>query len=143
MMTKLLGGVTLILLAFWSGMFGLWAASREPPSVILRVEVVTPRVPPGGTLEARYTVLRKDLCQTTIERSLTDSAGTRHLMPSQFFSIEPGPIGDDVYVSPAAVPIDAAPGPARYQVIASYSCNPLHVFWPIVEVMPAVVFTIG
>jgi hypothetical protein len=52
-----------------------------------------------------------------------------------------GPVGVDNVVSPIIVPLATLPGPAKYRVTATYSCNPLHrVFWPIVVTQPDLSF---
>lgn len=44
----------------------------------------------------------------------------------------PGPLGRDWYITTLPIPLNFAPRKARYRVVSSYVCNPIHNISPIV-----------
>lgn len=118
--------------AFIGTMMGIWTIDREPASVTLKTQVLTPSVMPGAELRIRYTVRRARDCGSHFDRVLLDSNRVRVVLPDVSFAKPPAPLGDDTYISTILVPPSFAAGPAIYRVIPSYTCNMIHrLFWPI------------
>lgn len=122
---------TLSMVALTFGTFGMFIADRTPPTTVYDVQVLTPQVPPGGTLKVKYTVYRARSCATQVERILFDHQRVRHALEDLEFKAAPGPLGTDSYISAVPIPNTFTRGEARYRVLTTYRCNPVHSIWPI------------
>lgn len=128
--------ICLLLVAFWSGIAGVMVSDRQLPVTVLSRRVLTPEVEPGGVLRIAYSIERSKACRTLAERLIIDADGTRHILPDLDFEALGNP-GSDDFVSQVGVPINAAPGPAKFRAVTSYACNPVQRFiWPITVVAP-------
>ncbi|GAB4071796.1 hypothetical protein KHC28_00505 [Ancylobacter sonchi] len=119
---------------FSFGLFGAWAGlqvtNRDPPVTVFSAQAEAP-APPDGTLRIAYTLQRHRQCDTTVDRSIIDSAGTRFVLDTLTFVTGAGPIGQESYVSTIHIPAQATPGPARYRTTALFMCNVTNRLWPI------------
>jgi hypothetical protein len=123
---------------------GVWTIDRDSPTVIERVNVLTPQVTPGGKLRVEYHVRRLRDCATHVDRVLFDSARVRgDLMDVD--SLKPlGPMGEDTYVVEVPIPTTFSSGPALYRILVSYRCNLVHRwFWPIVTPAQDIMFNVS
>jgi hypothetical protein len=123
--------VTLVVSAALGGALGLWTIDRDPPVVINQAEVLTPEVPPGGTLRIKYHLNRRRDCESHIDRILYDSAKVRGLLPDIDFAKTPGQLGNDEYTAEIRIPETFSEGQAVYRLISVYRCNVIHKAWPI------------
>lgn len=125
-------GIALTSIGLISGVAGLWAADRDVPVAVRKVEVVTPVVAPGGQVKVAYHVERHRSCAVKIERLLFDHDKVRITLEDINYAAPPGPLGQDEYVTAVTIPRTIAQGSARYKVITRYECNVFHRLWPIV-----------
>jgi hypothetical protein len=136
--------LALVLIGCLSGVLGLWISDRDPPVTQVRErEVLTPIVEPGGKLLVRFHLLRKRTCETYIERFLYDGADVRSVLPDQSFKSPPVNPGPEMYVSRIDIPEDASPGYAKYRWSTTFTCNPVHRFFPIVSPINELTFQIS
>lgn len=123
-------GVTL----FSLGLFGAWAgwqvADRNPPVTVYSAKAEA-SVWPGGTLRIGYVLMRHRQCDTMVDRSIIDAAGTRFVLDPMTFATGGGPLGQESYVSTVQIPTQAAEGPARFRTTARFICNAINRLWPI------------
>lgn len=112
-----------------------WAFDREPP---IRIISVPSSIAYRGGVAVIDPFVKRDLtrkCDARIVRTLTDSEGV---------TINLGIVELDDWLiderarrtpgrAPIAVPVPiwASLGPARYDSVIHYTCNPLHNIWPI------------
>lgn len=122
---------------------GFWVTDRDPPTIVIRSEVLGKPVRPGDDLRIKYTVHRFRSCETVIDRTLLDADSVRIILDDLAFTSSPGPLGEDTYVATVALPRNFAAGLGQYRVVTQYVCNPLHRIWPIVAVNPPVYFEVG
>jgi hypothetical protein len=115
-----------------AGTLGVWTIDRQPPTVVLRTEVLSKPIRPGEDLRIKYTVHRFRSCETTIDRTLFDADFVRVVLDEIAFASAPGPLGESSYVAPVPIPRNFARGLGQYRVVSRYICNPLHRLWPIV-----------
>lgn len=107
-----------------------WMLDRSPPFHLLSYQTNQPT--PGGVLVVRAQV-RRELdreCSVTFSRYLFDRFGARHeaggpqLMTPQGLrsmdALAPGQLNVQ-----AAIPINFPPGPATFNTVLEYRCNPL------------------
>ena len=134
--------VVLSLLAFFSGMIGLWSADRNPPTIQLEERVLNPTLAAGEPLRIYYKVRRDDNCRVRLEQLLFDHNLTRHRIPDEDYQAAPGPIGIEDFVILVDVPRRFAQGEGRYRAIRTYRCNPIHNLFPIVVISRDVTFTV-
>lgn len=132
---------SIVLATFWSAIFGYMVADRAIPVTQISNRILTPEVVSGQDLRLEHSVYRHRLCHTSVERTIFDSQGTRWALPDlDFYAI--GPLGPDTYGQAIPVPFGASPGPARLRFALAWDCNFTQRFWPIVEVLPDLNFTI-
>lgn len=118
------------------------ATQRTPPVEILDMEVVNPVVAPGQALLIRFTVDRKQVCETTAYVTIIDGARIE-------YRVEPderpafGPPGIDTRIVRHVIPIGAARGIAAYRLVLDFRCNWTHDIAPVTMVLPDVPFMIG
>jgi hypothetical protein len=130
------------ILAALGAWMGHWVSDREPPTTVIRTELIPLKPYPGGEVQVRYFVRRYRACATRVERLLFDAQQLRIPLPVRDFATSPGPVGDDSYVVSVPIPDSAMPGPARYRILTTYVCNPWHNIVPIVVSASDVMFTI-
>lgn len=102
---------------------------------------------PGSCVGIKWTIRVIKNCPPSsarsISRSITDSEGVRWPLVAVpgHFGTTPAPLpGITRYFR---IPSGASRGPAVYQGIAAFACNPLqHYLWPIIVDKPDVPFTI-
>jgi len=133
----ILFGVVSVMAVIWIS----WLADRSDPARIVNREILTPIVPPGGELVLSVDVDRVRYCKVSVQRFLIDGERTRHVLSTLYREIS-GKLGKEHYNIVVGVPASAAPGDAIYQTIATYNCNPLNTYWPIVIPAPEVHFKI-
>ena len=125
------------------GCTGYWVSDRESPTRIVDVKIDDPVVAPGGLLTMHYDVSRIKSCAVKIDRILYDSQRVRVALEDLDFGGAPGPMGNDTYTVKVGVPRVFAPGPATYQTVSRYVCNPLHNLWPVVVIGQPVPFMVA
>lgn len=112
-------------------LLAVWAADRTPP--VAQVHNQSEGLArPGGEAVIVSIVDRKRLCQTRVSRAFVDARGERTIYPAQEFA-PPEPPGLDHYWQRLPVPESAAPGPGVIAFGLAWTCNPLHMAWPIRE----------
>lgn len=121
--------MVLVPMAFVASVLGTWTGDRTPPTRLISTEVLTPTVEPGGIIQVRYVVQRDRTCDTRADRMLFDSEGRRKPLDDINSA---GPLGPTTYIATAEVPTWFALGKARYVTSSVFTCNPLHVLFPIV-----------
>lgn len=124
-----------------AGVLGWWIAQRTPPVDLIEWELLTPVVRPGQDLKVRYSVLRRESCETRYQRTYRDGEGARFVLDEHIL-ISTGPMGRDSYVSLVTISHRAVQGDATFRGVIMYNCNPVHSIWPIVQVLPPVKFRI-
>lgn len=108
-----------------------WAADRTPP--VTQVHNQTEGLArPGGDATIVTMVDRQRLCQTHVNRAFTDARGERTIFPTQEFT-PAAPLGLVHYWQRLPIPEHAAPGPGAITFGLAWTCNPLHMAWPIRE----------
>lgn len=115
------------------GWVGLDMSQRDVPTVIRSMGAVNAEVPRGGSAEVYYNALRKESCNTHINRFLFDAVGHRLVIGEFQFPAGALPIGEDRYMTRFTVPQDTALGQATYRTINTYKCNAVHWIWPVVD----------
>lgn len=107
----------------------MWAMDTDAPTDLVSVEIMTPRVPPGGFFEAEFKVDRqRNDCDTMALRSIIDGKNVLHVIENVI--VPTGPLGPDTIRVRLKVPDSAAIGDARYRVTTYFTCNPLHKLLP-------------
>ena len=122
--------IPLLLLVGAMGQCTAWMLDRDAPFHLLGYQTNQPR--PGGVLVVQAQV-RRELdreCSVTASRYLFDRFGARHeasgpqLMTPQALrsmdALTPGQHNVQV-----AIPINFPPGPATFNTVLEYRCNPL------------------
>jgi hypothetical protein len=122
---------------------GFMWLDTQPPTVVLKMEILNEPVRPGGELKIKYTVYRLRSCETSIDRLLFDHEKQRVILEDLTFNGAPGPLGESNYVAQVPIPRSFATGPATYRVVSRYVCNPLQRIWPIVTINPDVNFEVA
>lgn len=117
------------------GVFGpllFWILDDTPPVVVHEAVAVDPIVVRGGALVVRYEMTYSRKCAGDAQRLFIDASDV--LIPIEPYRFAPGlgnerreiALGEKEVVSvSASTPVAMAPGPARYQVITEFFCNPL------------------
>jgi hypothetical protein len=97
---------------------------REVPSNYDRREILTPKVPPGGTLRILIEAdITKD-CDAIVYRTIVSSAG-------YVFELEPEKwLKTTNYIIEVPVPLGITPGPAEYAAEIDWRCNIVQQFFP-------------
>lgn len=114
----------------------IWAADRSAPFVVKSSRVIPPVVA-GETAKIEGEVWRdiSRSCDLEVRHWIEDSAGFRHYLPNVQMASES--IRRLEQISPGitrytmAVPVAFAPGKAIYHAESLYTCNPVHMIWPI------------
>ena len=119
------------------GLFIYWFNQGSPVIYSTR-KILTPVVPPGGTLRIQISAeINNHDCTATVHRSVVDAAGTA-------WTTEPmvRPAFTN-YVAELVVPLGASPGEAQYRARVEWACNPIQKWFPLVVLQPAIPFTIA
>ena len=97
---------------------------REAPITYQSARPLALRVEQGGTIEVEYKVFRSRICPVVAKRWLHDAHDVRHSVP-QFTVGADLTAGRETYRRTITIPESAALGPAWYEVVLEYTCNPL------------------
>ena len=140
-------GTLLLLLSV--GQFVLWGVDRKAPLRMLTY-TATPTQAGGNTLI--HLDVKRDLtrtCAATYSRLFYDAAGSRYEITQGLQAMNATSIADtdrrtpDVALLSIRIPADAAPGKGSLVTALEYSCNPMHLLYPLpvlltidVEVLP-------
>ncbi len=135
MIIRLFFAASIGAIAFIFGMLGLWVADRDVPVVGIQSTVLNNDVAPGQIIRVRSTAYRIRTCRTLIERYIIDSATTRFMFADIDY-INPGPPGPVDVVIELPLPQRVNVGIATIKTNASWECNPVHRFWPIIDRQP-------
>lgn len=127
-----------------------WAFDVEPPVEIVSVVASDQAVKRGGNLLLDYDVIRRRECPGETQRVISDSKDIIHASEPYRFNSGVGregrklPLGNERFKVSAPVPFGAAPGPAKFQAIIEYWCNPVQRFFSrgIVVTLPVVPFVV-
>lgn len=133
---------TLATVGFIAGTLGMWAAERDIPAQLISADVLENPVQPGGVLRIRYHVLRTRECSLRIDRVLYDAQRAREVLEDRANLSTTAPVGADTYIVLVKIPVTFSEGPASYQTVSRYECNPLHRIWPIISIRPEIRFDI-
>lgn len=121
-----------------------WAVDRDVPAVVNNIEVVDDVVPQGGVLRFKVNVTRyRVYCAYFAQRMMIDSKATRFILDEVNFIRAAGSLGTDEYVNGQQLPHGMATGPAVYNIVGQYTCNPVHYLWPILDKPIQIQFTVG
>lgn len=134
----------IVLFGSGSASFALVMAltDRDPPIYYEGARALEPSVESGGTIDVEFKVFRKRICDQEVKRYLTDSQGIKHAIPSYTVGLQML-AGRETYQRSITIPTAAAVGPASYQVIIDYQCNPMQaIFSGIRVVSPPITFDI-
>ncbi|MCD7109692.1 hypothetical protein LRX75_11655 [Rhizobium sp. DKSPLA3] len=135
-------GVIAAVTAVSSFNIAVMVVDREAPISYQDAHAVTPTVKRGGTIEVEYKVVRTRICPVVAKRWLYDAAGQRHSVPQYTVGADLT-AGRETYRRSITIPSSAALGPARYEVVLDYTCNPLQkLVGPTTVVSPPVEFEI-
>ena len=109
-----------------------WLADRHIPVDVLKTEVVTPVVKPGGKLIIRQTIRYTRDCRGHVDRVMYDSATHRKWLADVDYERPPRGLGEHVVTFVEDVPSYFEPGPASYRAVPVYACNLVHQYlWPL------------
>lgn len=108
-----------------------WSMDTTPPIKITASTIERNEVPRGGSLAIAYTIERSRLCRGVAQRVFVDAKET--LIPIEAYAFnerygrngKPFEVGTETNRVSIPVPFAAAPGPAKYQAVIEYFCNPL------------------
>ena len=115
-----------------AGLLCYWLADRHVPVDVLRTEVLTPIVKPGGKLMIRQTLRYSRECRGHVDRVLYDSQTHRKFLVDVDYERPPRGLGEFVVTFVEDVPSYFEAGPATYRAIPVYSCNLVHQYlWPL------------
>jgi len=119
-----------------------WSLDRRPPVEIIGYDLVPAEVKPGQTLYRVITVNRTRVCVTDPDIVIVDAERVRWRIDEPQL-VAPGPLGKETYKVPFVIPRGIAIGPAELRVTLTRKCNPMHEFWPLIEVTPTQYFTVS
>ncbi len=136
--------VTFATAGLMAATLGYWANDREPPTRIISAESINHTVQPGGEVLVRYKVERVRSCRVHIDRVIYDALNVRRDLEDVDYAASPGPLGEQTYSVAITIPRNTNLGQARYKVITTYYCNPLHTYFsPIVSVDETITFNVA
>lgn len=140
---KKIGAVGVLMAAFYgSYTFVSLLIDREPPIFYEGAKAVTADAQRGGSIDVEFKVFRKRICEQTVRRYLTDSQGIRHAIPSYTVGLQML-AGRETYQRSITIPTAASVGPATYEVVIDYACNPLQAIFGTIRVTsPPIAFNI-
>lgn len=118
-----------------------WAFDRDPPHDYSNVVAISgshfqsgrpvPPAHPGGVLTIRYDLSRERLCPLRIERTITDSEHTLHILGSEPYT--PTETGEFSMNRLIRLDENINTGPATAKIDLFWYCNPMQSWfsWPI------------
>jgi hypothetical protein len=112
-----------------------WYNEAAPVSYSHR-DVLTPSVPPGGTLLIKVSAELTKGCLATSYRSIIDSSGVQ----TDYEPVTRPAMTD--FVVAVTVPLGAVPGPAKYRSRVDWNCNLVQRWYPRSVYLPELSFTI-
>lgn len=137
-----IAGATAAIVAVSSFNMAVMVVDREPPITYQAARAIDTEAKPGGTIEVEYKVIRNRICPVLAKRWIHDSVGQKHSVPQYTVGADLT-AGRETYRRSITVPTSAALGPARYEVVLEYTCNPLQkLLGPTTVVSPPVRFVI-
>jgi hypothetical protein len=80
---RILAVLALLFLAAFGAWMGHWVSDREPPTTVIRTELIPLKPYPGGEVQVRYFVRRYRACATRVERLLFDAQQLRIPLPCE------------------------------------------------------------
>lgn len=98
--------------------------NEAPPVTYTQRRVLTPVVPPGGTLKIKVSSDVSNDCTAVVTRAIVDSSGVQTT-----YAAELRPLETD-YTVDLTVPLGAAPGQAYYIARLDWQCNMVQAIWP-------------
>jgi hypothetical protein len=136
-------------LLYWMAIIGAlaWlfaqAIDRSAPASLHSATLLSPVVAAGDPVRVRYNFTRYRSCETDVSWAIYDGAQE----VTRFGPIHTNATGrpaEESVVHAWATPLNAAPGQGRLRVIYAYECpgNYLHTVYPVVMILPDVLFTI-
>jgi len=133
---RILGLVTLTMVCgailVPSALICWWLGDRHIPVDVLRTEVVTRVVKPGGKLVIRQTIRYTRDCRGHVDRVLYDAHTHRKWLADIDYERPPRGLGEHVVTFVEDVPSYFEPGEATYRAVPVYACNLVHQYiWPL------------
>lgn len=109
-----------------------WLADRRIPVDVLRTEILTPTVKPGGKLIVRQTIRYARECRGHVDRVLYDSRTHRKWLADIDYERPPRGLGEHVVTFVEDIPSYFEAGDASYRAVPVYSCNLVQQYlWPL------------
>lgn len=114
----------------------VWVVERTPPFKVIKGTIIPPTVA-GGVLRIEGQVIRdvSRNCNLFVTQWVEDSVGFRHYLASVEMQAESirklEEISPGVTRYAPALPPGIPAGPATYHAESQYTCNPVHLAWPI------------
>lgn len=147
MIIRVLGYTSLAIISAFilslSGLLCYWLADRHIPVDVLRTEIVTPVVKPGGKLVVRQTIRYTRDCRGHVDRVLYDAHTHRKWLADVDYERPPRGLGEHVVTFVEDIPSYFEPGPASYRAVPVYSCNLVHQYlWPLTRDETVIRFTV-
>lgn len=135
-------GAIAAIVAVSSFNMAVMVVDREAPITYKSARAISPEVKQGGTIDVEFNVFRSRICPVAAKRWLYDAKGERHSVPQYTVGADLT-AGRETYRRTITIPTSAALGPARYEVVLDYTCNPLQkLLGPTQVVSPPVRFVI-
>lgn len=125
--SRLWGGLVAISILTVAFTLFSWWTDKAPPLRIVDAKQRATLVQRGGYLPIDYVIQRSRTCAGSLQRVFIDSQDVVQLIepyPVNYSDGDQSPDAVRVTVS-VPVPVGAALGPARYQAIFHFQCNPL------------------
>lgn len=130
-------------LAYWLSVMAAlgWLVSqgldRDPPVIIHKATVLTPRIAPGDAIRVAYDITRRRTCQTDLTWSLYDGAQEIHWFGPVHVDAAGLP-GSESFVRSWPTPVNAASGPGKLRVVIAFQCpgNYLQTLYPVTLILP-------
>lgn len=115
-----------------AGVLAWFIADRKVPVELVRSEVLTPSVSPGGKLVIRQTLRYLRDCKAHIDRALYDDHTHRVFLPDIDYERPPQGLGEFTVTFEIDVPDWFEAGDGEYRAAPLYACNPVQRhYWPI------------
>lgn len=123
------------------GQIALWAMDRKPPFAILEYSAASAK--PGGAATI-YAKVHRDMnrrCSASYSQIFFDSTNARWELSDGAQLVNAQAIAELEKRMPGAmrikvvIPAAAAPGMGILMTVKDYSCNPVHLFYPIAVVL--------
>jgi hypothetical protein len=127
-----------------SAILGYWAQDWDDPITDYKAQMVTTQAEQGSMLKVRHSFIRRRKCHVHLEQFVFDGDGVRTIFPDEDYTVSPGQLGEDNFVTAVQLPLTTAIGPARYRAVRSYTCNPLQTLLqlPIIVISPDLKFDV-